>query len=132
VIKVLIMEDDADQAITLSAALKDGGCKVEIAYSGSEAWMLLQRERYDVLVTDMQVASAPGSDRSEGGLALIIRIRGDKTGPDWLDTIKIIAISGYQDYGQERLDRANIFGADRSLLKPVTGLQVMKAINEVR
>jgi len=130
---ILIMEDDADQARLLGALLSNAGHHVEITFTGNEAWAILSARPFDVLLTDMRVTTPFGMKQSEGGLALIIRIRnaaGDDV-PGWIAGIRIIAISGGGNYATGALDRAGTFGADRCLHKPVAGTDLLEAVRSV-
>ena len=130
---VLVMEDDPDQAHMLGALLSNAGHSVELTYSGGEAWVMLMDRPFDVLLTDMRVLSAPRAGQSDGGLALIIRIRNatGATMPEWLSPMRIIAISGVPMRSDEILDRARTFGANLCLRKPAKSADILSAINNV-
>lgn len=131
--KILIMEDDAEQAKMLGELLKADGHHIETAYTGGEAWAILQTRPFDVLLTDMRVPSPIGTNRSSGGLALIVQIRRAKgeTVPAWIPALRIIAISGAGIYAPGSLDLAGNFGADMALQKPVGAKDLLAAIEAV-
>lgn len=130
---ILIMEDDADQARLLGALLTSAGHEVEITFSGSEAWAMVLVRPFDVLLTDMRVLTPMGIKQSDGGLALIIRLRNATRddAPEWIPAMKIVAISGSGTYSKGALDRAGTFGADICLHKPVNSADLIEAIRSV-
>ncbi len=67
-VKVLVVDDDADARDLVRRLLEAGGAKVSIAASAAEAVEVLQRERPDVLVSDIGM---PGED----GYSLMKRVR---------------------------------------------------------
>lgn len=78
----------------------------------------------------MQVPTAPGILQSDGGISLIMRIR-EPSQPDaleWIAKTRIIAISGSGVYGKGALKRAEMFGADLCLAKPVGSAALLEAI----
>ncbi|MCI5716912.1 MAG: response regulator transcription factor [Alistipes sp.] len=59
-IRVLLAEDERMLAEILADTLGDRGFDVTVAYDGREALAALQRERYDVLVTDIMMPQMDG------------------------------------------------------------------------
>ncbi len=66
--RVLVCEDDPEDARRLSQALRDGGFTTEIAASGREARLLLEKNRYDVMTLDLLLPD-------EDGLSLLHDLR---------------------------------------------------------
>ena len=58
---ILIAEDDADINRLLTTLLSKEGYAVTPAYSGSEADMRLQAERYDLVLLDLMLPGLSGS-----------------------------------------------------------------------
>jgi CheY-like chemotaxis protein/anti-sigma regulatory factor (Ser/Thr protein kinase) len=73
-VRVLLAEDNPVNAILIRSLLRKEGCTVELAGSGDEALIALQRSRYDVVLMDMRM---PGLDGPSATRAL--RARGDET-----------------------------------------------------
>lgn len=67
-LRVLVVEDDDDMREAMTLALELYGASVSAAASASEALQTLERERPDVLLSDI---SMPGDD----GYALIHKVR---------------------------------------------------------
>lgn len=105
----LVIADDEERVCRLIDALGDWdglGIKVAgIAHNGVEALELLNKERVDILITDIRM---PGYS----GLELIERVR--KTS----DHTRIIIISGYASF--EYAQTALKYGVNDYLLKPIS------------
>jgi len=134
--EILIMEDDADQALLLRDALVNAGHSVTVTYDGAEAWLLLQSKRFDVLLTDLYIAPARKISSGLGGFSLIGRIRqtsNDEERSDGLSEMKIIAITGGANFlsGQNPLQMASSFGADMCFQKPVDFSALIASINDL-
>jgi len=71
-IKVLFVDDDERNSRAVRAGLQDRVTQVDIAASYDEALARLGRETYDVVITDLRIASA---DDGNDGLALIRKIK---------------------------------------------------------
>ena len=132
--KILIMEDEADQAAMLYSYLSNAGHEVVITYNGDEAWDHLSTHPCDVLLTDMSVKSEPNAPRNAGGLSLIGKVRAAKQAgdPAWFTDIRIVAISGVTTIGANVLRMAKALGADACLGKPVSLVDILKAIEPDR
>ena len=66
--RVLVVDDEAGIREFLSEALADDDHEVAVAASGEAAWARLEREGFDLVLTDL---SMPGMD----GLSLLRKIR---------------------------------------------------------
>ena len=131
---ILVMEDDADQAALLKDALEGFGHSVQITYSGAEAWVYLQSASFDILITDIYVDRAPGTERGNGGISLIGKVcnaspRAENY--DALANLKIIAVTGGAELpeGYDPLELANRFGANVCLRKPIDLLKLSEIID---
>jgi CheY-like chemotaxis protein len=87
-VRVLVAEDNPVNALLAKSLLRREGCTVELAGTGDEALLALQRSRYDLVLMDMRM---PGLDGPAATRAL--RARGDET--------PVIAVT------------ANVFAEDR-------------------
>jgi len=104
--RVLIVDDNVDNADALAVYLRQCGHLVETAYDGEAAWAAAERFRPDVLLLDIGLPKASGH-------AVCESIRAQP----WGVTMRIIAQTGW---GQEA-DRARsrAAGFDDHLVKPV-------------
>jgi len=132
--KILIMEDEFDQANLLLAILTNAGHDVTLSHDGDAAWALLLKEPYDVLLTDMSVKSSTDTLRKAGGLALIGKMRAVKGAdyPDWIDRVRIVAISGVYTLADNMLRMARTLGADVCLRKPASIGDLLAAVDPNR
>lgn len=53
--RILVVEDDADTANVVSAAVAEGSSQVDIARSGEEALQRWTKERHDLLILDLKL-----------------------------------------------------------------------------
>ena len=83
--RILVVEDDEEVRATTGAYLRESGLDVQEARDADEALEVLQRERFDVVVSDIIM---PGS-MNGAGLAKAIR-------RDW-PSLPILLVSGYSD-----------------------------------
>jgi len=105
VLAVLIVDDNADAAETLSALLNGAGFRTRCAYTAGEALAVMERERFDIAVLDIGLPDMSGYE-----LAASIR----EAGPG---TPVLIALSGY---GQREDRQASTHaGFALHLVKPV-------------
>lgn len=100
--RLLVVDDNPNDGALLHSALALEGYEVSRASDGHEALRLLERERPDVIVTDLIM---PGLD----GLSLCKEIR-SKPG---LDHVAIVALTG-GEYPEELTGQCDVF-----LRKPV-------------
>lgn len=101
-----MVDDDAQMRKLIRLLLQQAGHRVAEAGDGVEALRYLQRNRVEVVVTDVVM---PDMD----GLELITKVRKDH--PE----LKILAVSGAGKEGPDLyLNLAERFGADAVLLKP--------------
>ncbi len=112
---ILIVDDDETDRVSLAAMLKPEGHEVSFAGEGNEAVELYLRQRIDLVVTDMVM---PGAD----GLGLISALK--NVDPE----ARIIAISGQS---RSQLEASTLFGAARTLEKPVDRRELVAAVEEL-
>jgi CheY-like chemotaxis protein len=115
--RVLIVEDDDAMREVMSRAMRLKGYEVTVARDGAEGIMLWERERHDVVVTDLYM---PNVD----GIETILALRSRQP------TLPIVAVSG----GDARasflaLDSAGDLGATVLLHKPFTPAQLYDALH---
>jgi DNA-binding response OmpR family regulator len=69
--KVLVVDDEKDLGDMLVRFLRRHGYRPTYCEDGAEAWRRLQRERFDIVVTDVNMPEMDGLELSQ-------RIRADK------------------------------------------------------
>lgn len=104
-IAVLVVEDDPGLLPVLSGVVADFGFEVATAADGAEAWEILRRQRYPIVLTDWMM---PGMD----GVELIRAIRA-RLGTDYT---WVILLTAHSDETAFREGMAA--GADDFLAKP--------------
>ncbi|HEX5419340.1 MAG TPA: PAS domain S-box protein, partial [Gammaproteobacteria bacterium] len=113
--RVLLVEDNADNAGTMSLLLQEAGHAVEIVRNGLEALRIARRFRPDVVLLDLGLPGMNGYAVAEG-------LRKESECAKCV----IIAVSGY---GQERdRKRSRAAGIDRHFTKPVDVGELLAAI----
>jgi DNA-binding NtrC family response regulator len=115
--RILIADDEPGIRITLSDDMADAGFDVTQAATGTQAWDLLQKRPYDMLVTDIVM---PGMD----GLELLTKARGLYPG------IFVVMITG--NSSDERNRRAVELGCNYYLEKPFNNEQVVLLAREAQ
>ena len=96
--KILLAEDDESLSHFLIKSLKRAGHRVTYARDGIEAYEKLQKQEFDLLLTDL---SMPGMD----GIELVKRIREE------IEALKVMFITGFSavaiEANQSAFDNAN-------------------------
>ena len=104
--RVLIVDDNADAADSLSMLLMLQGHKTQVAYSAKEALTCVEMFRPDVALLDIGLPEMNGYELAKE-LRTIFRLQG----------VRLVALTGY---GQsEDYRRARVAGFDDHLVKPV-------------
>jgi CheY-like chemotaxis protein len=115
--KVLLVEDHADNAETLSRLLERAGHEVTVVASGHDALAVVPELKPEVVLLDLGL---PGLD----GYGVAEALRKSENG----DGALIAAISGY---GQERdKERSRAAGIDLHFVKPVDLATLLAAIDK--
>jgi CheY-like chemotaxis protein len=60
--RILVAEDNPALALVVRFHLEQAGFSVTVARTGKEAWDLLQRQPFDMLLTDQQMPEMSGSE----------------------------------------------------------------------
>jgi len=118
--KVLVVDDDSDVCELLSLSLRQQGARVTSAGSVAEALTLLERERPDVIVSDIGM---PVTD----GYAFIERVR--TWPPEKGGGIPAIALTAYAT--REDAARARAAGFQIHMAKPVDPERVVNSISSL-
>lgn len=118
--KLLLVDDDPLLLTILEIALLDAGYEVSVAMNGRDALLAVERERFDLMITDIGM---PVMD----GLTLIRTLRGSPR------DLPILAISGgVHEGGRDALKEARSLGADATLAKPFIPDQLIRLIEDLR
>ena len=111
--KVLLIDDEYSIRFTIAEMLRADGYDVVTAQNAEEAWQLLQKNEFDIVVSDVLL---PGTN----GLDLVKRIRAS------YPLTQIVVISGEPDLTLST--QALKIGVFDYLLKPVSGRVIRKVI----
>ncbi|MDW3183445.1 response regulator [Roseobacter sp.] len=129
---ILLMEDDVDLSTVLDEVLSSNGHVVTTSQSASEAFNLIAKNRYDLLITDIIVLK-DDTPVPDGGISLISRLRGALSWnlEPWMKKMPIIAISGaiHNQGMSELLKISRDLGADMAFGKPMDTDDLLQAIN---
>jgi CheY-like chemotaxis protein len=116
---ILIIDDDLEILQVYSEILEREGYDVLAASDGREGMRLCRNRHVDLVITDIIMPE-------KEGLETIIELRRD------LPHVKIIAMSGGGQIGAEQyLPLAEKLGAQHTLDKPFTAVELLEAISEV-
>ncbi|OFX21649.1 MAG: hypothetical protein A2V77_14305 [Anaeromyxobacter sp. RBG_16_69_14] len=111
---IVVIEDNADAALTLAEVLTFGGHKVEVALDGRSGLDLVRRVRPDFVFCDIGLPDLNGYEVASA-------LRADET----LRSTRLVALSGYAQ--SEDRERAREAGFDAHLPKPAD-LHVVNAL----
>lgn len=116
---ILLADDERLIAMLWSDALEDAGHTVDLAYTGRQTVEKLKQDRYDLLVTDLNMP--------DGGGFLVTSEAGHTN-----DEIPIIVVSGDPAIlATGVLGKMSNFGADAVLVKPVNVEDLLATIDKV-
>ena len=117
--RLLVIDDNRRENGRITRWLSNAGYEVDCAVNGVYGLRLLEERRFNMVITEVVM---PDKD----GLETISAIR--KNG----ETLPIIAISGGGKIGAAYyLEMARLFGADRTLLKPVREGELLPVVREL-
>jgi PAS domain S-box-containing protein len=115
-LRILVCEDDPDQANRLSLILQDAGCRTEVARDAARAKALLSERHFDAMTLDIVL---PGQD----GISLIQELRaGTET-----RALPIVVVSLDPERGRSQLS-GDAFGILDWLGKPVDPERLLAAV----
>lgn len=117
--KILIIDDEEDICEMLETLFRKEGFETMSAGNGREALKLMEREEFDLMITDIVMPEMEG-------ISTIIETQ--KEQPD----MKIFAISGGGRIDPESyLELASGFGAIRTFTKPLDIRELLDAVRSV-
>jgi CheY-like chemotaxis protein len=117
---VLVVDNDADARDVLSTVLAQRGAEVLTASSAAEALGVLERDRLDVLVSDIGMPD-------EDGYALIAKVRA--LPPERGGRIPAAALTAYA--GAEDRDQVLAAGFQRHVPKPADPVALVQVVAEL-
>jgi DNA-binding response OmpR family regulator len=114
--RILLIDDEEAVRMTVAEILRRAGYEVQSAADGKSGLELFQRQSFDLLITDLLM---PERD----GLETIMALRRGRA------PLKILVISGCgQTLGSEYMQIARHLGADYSLPKPFTRVELLAVV----
>ena len=114
--RILLIDDEEAVRLTVGEILRRAGYEVQSANDGKSGLDLFRRQNFDLLITDLLM---PERD----GLETIMELRRGRT------PLKIMVISGCgQTLGSEYMQIARHLGADYSLPKPFTRVELLAVV----
>ena len=116
--RVLLADDSALNRDIIAITLRDASLDVTVSGDGKESWKMLQKQRFDLLLTDIRM---PGMD----GLELVSMIR--SSSDPALRKLPVIGISG----AVEEENAAKAAGMNEFLLKTDSSSILLAAIGRL-
>jgi hypothetical protein len=110
---ILVVDDEEGVRNLFRDVLQGAGHQVAVARDGNEALALARERRFDVVVTDLVMPEREG-------IETIMALRKDQPG------VKIVAVSGA--FGGLMLKAAGVLGADATMRKPVSPLDLLDTV----
>ncbi len=117
--KILVFDDEPSILLMIKKMLEKAGHDVDIALNGKEGMLLFDKNKPDLLITDIIMPE-------KEGLETIFELR--RMYPD----LKIIAISGGGRIGPDGyLPGAKLLGANMVFQKPLDQKEFVNAVNQL-
>lgn len=117
--KILVFDDEPSILLMIKKILEKAGHEVEVALNGREGLELFEKNKPDLLVTDIIMPE-------KEGLETIFELR--RKHPD----LKIIAISGGGRIGPDGyLPGAKLLGANITFSKPLVPKEFLQAVTKL-
>jgi CheY-like chemotaxis protein len=117
--KILVFDDEPSILLMIKKMLEKNGHEVDIALNGKEGMLLFEKDKPDLLITDIIMPE-------KEGLETIFELR--RKHPD----LKIIAISGGGRIGPDGyLPGAKLLGANAVFTKPLIPKEFLQAVSDL-
>lgn len=117
--KILVFDDEPSILLMIKKMLEKAGYEVEVALNGREGLELFEKNKPDLLITDIIMPE-------KEGLETIFELR--RKHPD----LKIIAISGGGRIGPDGyLPGAKLLGANITFSKPLVPKEFLQAVTKL-
>jgi two-component system, chemotaxis family, protein-glutamate methylesterase/glutaminase len=114
--KILIVEDELTNALLLKRVLSKAGYTITLAHSGLDALKILEKEQYDVVLTDWMM---PHFD----GIELIRQMRAKFTQLPLIIMVTALVSEGARHYALES-------GADDYIAKPIDIAELLSRLQD--
>lgn len=111
--KVLVLDDDRNILLAFQDFLKEEGCAMVAASAANEALSRMEKEKFDLLITDLRL-------NLESGVTFLIHAK--RLQPN----TPLIVITGYPDTVSEAELKA--YGADYLMLKPLELKELQRVV----
>ena len=111
--RVLVADDEKSITVTLEEDLREAGHDVKVAANGDDAWRLLEKDRFDCLISDINMPGMKGDE--------LLR-RAKAADP----SVAVILVTGYGSI--DSAVRAMKDGAADYILKPFRNDQIVHAL----
>lgn len=127
--KILIVDDEEDVRIALQQVLERAGYEVRVAATGNEGLDLLNKERADLVITDVIMPGIDGITTARKirekyrGTRIIVISGGGKAAPEPYEP-DAISTRSY-------LASASSAGADRTLTKPFDRDELLRVVRSL-
>ncbi len=113
----ILMVDDVNFSLEMGKlALSDSGCEIVVASNGKEAWALIQKEKPDLILTDLFMPEMNGDE-------LCQKIKGSQT----FSHIPVVIITSVDD--KSNIDKCMAAGSDQIMKKPYTKSDLINIVN---
>lgn len=114
--KIILIDDDVNFSEALSRSLLENNWLVEVAYSGIEAYILLEKQPFDFILLDWNLPDTSGpsickSLRKSGNETPIIFLTGRQT----IDDKELALDSGADDFISKPFDVRELFARIRAI-----------------
>jgi len=116
--QILLVEDDGLYSKILSYILENSGYIVECAGNGLEAITMLNKKKYDLIITDILMPQSNGLD-------LLNYIKTDKSCSQ--AKVLVLSVQSSEHYLAESFSR----GADEYIKKPVIAKDFVQAVRRL-
>jgi DNA-binding NtrC family response regulator len=110
---ILVVDDDEMVLEVLSRQLAEQGYDVRVASDGQEAWEMVQKKDFEVIITDLEMPRMTGQE-------LIEKVKNHSP------ATVVIVLTGYGSLDSAR-DSIHA-GCDEFLLKPLEDIRLMKLV----
>ncbi len=113
----ILMVDDVNFSLEMGKlALSDSGCEIVVASNGREAWELIQKEKPDLILTDLFMPEMNGDE-------LCQKIKESQT----FRHIPVVIITSVDD--KNNVDKCIAAGSDQIMKKPYTKSDMIDVVN---
>lgn len=115
-LKILIVDDEEIMHTLLSTFITEMGHQSHSAYTGEEAFQIVQDQSFDLVLTDVRM---PGMD----GLELLEKIH------QHTPSLPVVVITGHGDPTMS--EKAKALGAHDFFIKPLSLAQFMNLVQKI-